>query len=225
MGYDYYYGSSPEIYTGQVETVFPVIMLAIMLVMYAFMFLLLIGVYVAESLSIYKLCKKLNIDNAFLGFIPFANSYKFGEIADVLCQRNRDNTKLRFKKLLLILHIATVVSIPLLFIPCFAIVLSFALIPEDVVILVMLCSLLVLIVVYLIMMAISITMSVFYYMALYKIFKYTDEKNSTLYFILSLVLMLVASFAFAPYIFLLIIAFGKKPIPDPYAEQLTDKAI
>lgn len=218
MGYDYYYGSSPEIYTGQVETVFPVIMLAIMLVMYAFMFLLFIGLYVAESLSIYKLCKKLNIDNAFLGFIPFGNSYKFGEIADVLCQRNRDNTKLRYKKLLLILHIAVVAAVLLFFVPYFALIISAMLLPEEVAALAIICALLVVLVAFFILMAVSVAQSVFYFMALYKIFEYTDKKNSTLYFVLSLVLLFVASFSFAPYIFLLIIAFGKKPIPDPYAE-------
>ena len=100
----------------------------------------------------------------------------------------------------------------------FALFISAMLLPDKEATLALICSFLVIIVMCFVLMAVSVIQSVFYFMALYKIFEYTDKKNSTLYFVLSLVLMFVASFAFAPYIFLLIIAFGKKPIPDPYAE-------
>lgn len=205
MGYDYYI---PEVQMPQDDsfsTVLLIVFLVFLLGFLAVMFLYLIGAYIGSSVAIMKLCKKLGIDKAYLGFVPFANSYKLGQVADVLCEKNRD--KGGWAKKLLIMHIVSAVS-ALIFSVFYAIlstVLEF--IPTGPFYLILS---MVILVCYIILMAIDIAVMVFAYIAHWKIFKYTNEKTAVLFLVLSILL--------GSWPFLLITAFSKKPIPDPYAE-------
>lgn len=49
--------------------------------------------YVLTAVATLKFCKKLNIRNGWLGFIPFASTYMLGKIAEACCVRMYEQKK------------------------------------------------------------------------------------------------------------------------------------
>lgn len=74
------------------------------LLMVSILFSFVIADYILTSLAVMKMCKKLSIPNSHLAFVPFANSYKLGELSDACYDRAR-GVKNNFASKLLKLHI------------------------------------------------------------------------------------------------------------------------
>lgn len=207
MSYGSYY--TPDLLMAQEETVLSIILIALLVFLFAFlafMLLFYVVIYVSSSISIMKICKKLSIDKAYLAFVPFANSFKLGQIADVLCQKNGE-TKLGHAKKLLIMHIVSAASAFLFAIPYAVLTTALEFLKAGPILIAIFIALAVC---YLVFLAVEIITLVFAYIAHWKIFKYTNEKTAVLFLVLSILL--------GSWPFLLIIAFSKKPIPEPYAE-------
>jgi len=189
-------------------------------------------IYVFNSLGIMLLANKLGLKNGWLGFIPFASTFKFGQIADD-CSRRMGERK-NYAKLLLGLEIAVYA----LFIPAIVVIVvlaclagiitntdyysysgeivpgeyATALNPDNTATLAI--FLIIIVLIYLVIYAIIITMAVFKLIALYKIFKFTSPNNATLFIVLSILFSLTWLFLF--------ITSLKKDIPQTDEPILND---
>ncbi len=130
--------------------------------------------YVFQALGIYSIAKRRGIEYAWMAWIPVVNYYMFGKVADEYNARV-DGKKTSYAWGLLIGSIVTLVlalvMIPMAFTAIFAPVFWVGVA-----------------VVYFVLLAVSITMAVFQYIALYKIYKSTTE---------SCVVLLVLSILFS----------------------------
>ena len=175
----------------------------IMILFYAFSLFLSLAAYLCTGFSILKISNKLSIKNGFFGFIPFLNSYKLGEIAECCCQRKGLNKK--YAKLLLGLEIGMMAAI----IPMVIALVFLAVATEgaegyynpDGIAIVSVGFMLLFMV---LMIAVSITYSVFTYIALYRIYSYFEEKNAVLFIVLSILVSIACP------VLLLIIALKKE---------------
>ncbi len=161
-------------------------------------------IYVFNSLGIMFLANKLGLKNGWLGFIPFASTYKFGQVADE-CSKRMGERK-TYAKLLLAFEIA-IYALFIPFIVVFIMLFKLAgiinntdyygyggefvpggesLIVSDGAVTMAIFALIILLI-YLAIIAVAIVMAVFRYIALYKIFKYEAPNNSVLYIVLSIV--------------------------------------
>lgn len=181
------------------EEIFLGAYLIIMLVVFGFSLLFSLAVYLCTGFSIMKISNKLSIKNGFFGFIPFLSSYKLGEIAECCSFRKGFNKK--YAKLLVALNVATsalsiIYAIAMI---CFMAV-SHSFRESEI----MFVFMAILIFSVILMIAVVITYMVFFYIALYRIYNYFEEKNATLFIVLSIL------FSIAYPILLLIIALKKQ---------------
>jgi len=192
------------------------VLLALMTIggIYFIFFAFWVATYVFNGLAILNLCKKLGIQNGGLGFVPVANVFKLGQAADRASAAYGE--KKHYARLLLIMEIVTCV----LFIPYT--VCAFILAINGVSLMgeygvdyafndgfAIMIVLLTILFVFLIFAAV-IAVSIFTYIAYYKIFRLFVPDNAVLYLVLSLVLGL-------PWLFLFI-ASRKMPVyPVPFA--------
>ncbi len=63
-----------------------------MLVLYGFLFLLVIAQYLLNAFAMLRMAKKVGLPNGWMAFVPFADIYLLGQIADVNSQK-KVNTK------------------------------------------------------------------------------------------------------------------------------------
>lgn len=176
--YDYSMTGLPDIAFG--------VIIALMLFMFlAFAYSVL--VYVLGGIGMYTLGQKRGMKNAFLAFIPIANVFFLGKIADDIGLTM--NKKTNYAQKLLIFCIMD-----------FAI--AFFLVPLSVVIGLATGNVAIIIgmlmfFVYIVLMVISICYMVFYYIALFKVYKEYSPNNAVLFEVLSILLSLYPFFLFA----------------------------
>ncbi len=171
-----------------------------------------IALFVLGGLGIYDMSKKLGISSPWLGFIPVLQCFALGRIGERYIKRD-GKPSAKLGKLLLILKIAeyilAIVFFIIFFIAIFTIIANVDAAIEDDTQLVMgmFSSLIAVIVLYFLVLAVAITYSVIYYVTLWRVFGIFDNKNATLYLVLSIF------FSFLTPIFLLIIK-NNNPVFD-----------
>lgn len=181
--YDYNYGASPFFYLD--DAVLGGVIIAILLfIMLAFA--VSVVCYIFNGIGLYTLAKRRNLNSPFLAFIPVANSYLTGEIADDI---NRTmNKKSKYAKTILALFIVSFL-LPLVTIP-FSIVgtLVGSLVGLAVV------SNIVSSLTTAVSVVVSVCCSVYLYIAYYKIYKEYAPDKAVLFIVLSILLPVTQPF-------------------------------
>ncbi len=177
---------------------------------------LLIGLalYLLESIGVYKMAKSAEIKNPWLAFIPVANGWVFGTLAEKYKKKNRTKSA-RFGIILPVLEgivlieaialtIFTVISIKeITGYALDAVNTSSEMAPEQFM------SLISVIILYFALMAVAIAYAVVFFIALWRVYSSFDKPNATLYIVLSVV------FTISVPIILFIIR-NRKPEFDPH---------
>lgn len=184
--YDFNYGyeTVPSTVSGSFAGFLLVLMLVSMIAL-----IVSVARYVLMSIGLYKIAKRRNINNAFLAFIPVANSYLLGSVYDDINRTMNNTTKNATK--LIILDIATTI-VRIIFTP-FAFLSSlisnmsgFAMVFSVIASLIGAVS-----------FVLSVIYYVFYYISVYGIFKEYAHDKAVLYLVLSIIFYpLVSLFVF-----------------------------
>lgn len=178
--FDYGYNTVPSTITGSVIGTLLVFLLVIMLA-----FIVSVVCYVLMSMGLYKIAKRRNINNAFLAFIPIANSYLLGSVSDDI-NRTMNKTTKNATKLIIFNIAATIISI--IFTPFASLsslissMTGFAMVFSVITSLIGAVS-----------FVVSVIYSVFYYISLYSIFKEYAHDKAVLYLVLSIIFYPFAS--------------------------------
>lgn len=173
-----------------------------------------IAIYLLESISVYKMAKSAEIKNPWLAFVPVANDWVFGTLAEKYKKKNGTKSA-RFGIILPVLEgivlieaialtIFTVISIKE--ITCYAldaVNTSAEMAPEQFM------SLIPVIILYFALMAVAISYAVVFFIALWRVYSSFDKSNATLYIVLSVI------FTISVPIILFIIR-NRKPEFDPH---------
>lgn len=173
-----------------------------------------IAIYLLESISVYKMAKSAEIKNPWLAFIPVANDWVFGTLAEKYKKKNGTKSA-RFGIILPVLEgivlietialtIFTVISIKeITGYALDAVNTSSEMAPEQFM------SLIPVIILYFALMAVAFAYIIVFYVALWRIYSSFDKPNATLYIVLSVV------FTISVPIILFIIR-NRKPEFDPH---------
>lgn len=180
----------------------------IMIVYFAFLGIILLAMYLLEAVGLYGMAQRSGISRPWRGFVPFANTFLFGKIAEKY--RRRDGKRsAKFSVLLLVFEVLTLIfSITTMaFVISMISVLATSYNDSElnasivVPMIAMLACCFVLI-------GVLIAYVVIYYVALWRIFTAFDYNNATVYFVLSIL------FSFLGPIFLFVLR-NKQPVFDP----------
>lgn len=177
---------------------------------------LLIGLalYLLESIGVYKMAKSAEIKNPWLAFIPVANDWVFGTLAEKYKKKNGTKSA-RFGIILPVLEgIVLIESIALTIFTVISVkeIMGYALdavntstemVPEQFM------SLIPVIILYFALMAVAIAYAVVFFIALWRVYYSFDKSNATLYIVLSII------FTISVPIILFIIR-NRKPEFDPH---------
>lgn len=173
-----------------------------------------IAIYLLESISVYKMAKSAEIKNPWLAFIPVANDWVFGTLAEKYKKKNGTKSA-RFGIILPVLEgivlieaialtIFTVISIKeITGYALDAVNTSTEMVPEQFM------SLIPVIILYFALMAVAIAYAVVFFIALWRVYSSFDKSNATLYILLSVI------FTISVPIILFIIR-NRKPEFDPH---------
>lgn len=172
-----------------------------------------LSLYILRALGVYKMAKTAGISSPWVAFVPIANSYIFGRLAEKY--RRKDGKKSeKFSVLLLIFDILTLIACVCLIVftvISLATILSNAKIAYDNgtdMTLSQFSSLIPVIVFYVVTLLSAVVYTVLHYVAFWRIVASFDNSNATLYTVLSVF------FSFLDPIFLFILR-NKKPVFDP----------
>ncbi len=172
-GYDYYYPydySTNSIDLSSIAGILAVFGIVIFLAI-----AISLTVYVFYAISLYTLANKRGMKNTFLAFIPIANTYFLGKITDDICRTM--NQKTNYAQKLLVFNIisvaASIILSPLLLVA--------GLLRNVAVLLV------VVMLFYLLILLANVCYLVFFYIALYKIYKEYAPNNAVLFEIISII--------------------------------------
>ncbi len=173
-----------------------------------------IAIYLLESISVYKMAKSAEIKNPWLAFIPVANDWVFGTLAEKYKKKNGTKSA-RFGIILPVLEgivlietialtIFTVISIKeITGYALDAVNTSSEMAPEQFM------SLIPVIILYFALMAVAIAYAVVFFIALWRVYSSFDKSNATLYIVPSVI------FTISVPIILFIIR-NRKPEFDPH---------
>ena len=173
-----------------------------------------IAIYLLESISVYKMAKSAEIKNPWLAFIPVANDWVFGTLAEKYKKKNGTKSA-RFGIILPVLEgivlietialtIFTVISVKVITgYALDAVNTSTEMAPEQFM------SLIPIIILYFALMAVAIAYAVVFFIALWRVYYSFDKSNATLYIVLSII------FTISVPIILFIIR-NRKPEFDPH---------
>ena len=155
-----------------------------------------IAIYLLESISVYKMAKSAEIKNPWLVFIPVANDWVFGTLAEKYKKKNGTKSA-RFGIILPVLEgivfiesialtIFTVISIKeITGYALDAVNTSAEMAPEQFM------SLIPVIILYFALMAVAIAYAVVFFIALWRVYSSFDKSNATLYIVLSVILFII----------------------------------
>ena len=173
-----------------------------------------IAIYLLESIGVYKMAKSAEIKNPWLAFIPVANDWVFGTLAEKYKKKNGTKSA-RFGIILPVLEgivlieaialtIFTVISIKeITGYALDAVNTSAEMAPEQFM------SLIPVIILYFALMAVAFAYAVVFFIALWRVYSSFDKSNATLYIVLSVI------FTISVPIILFIIR-NRKPEFDPH---------
>ena len=173
-----------------------------------------IAIYLLESISVYKMAKSAEIKNPWLVFIPVANDWVFGTLAEKYKKKNGTKSA-RFGIILPVLEgIVLIESIALTIFTVISVkeITGYALdavntsaemAPEQFM------SLIPVIILYFALIAVAIAYAVVFFIALWRVYSSFDKSNATLYIVLSVI------FTISVPIILFIIR-NRKPEFDPH---------
>ena len=173
-----------------------------------------IAIYLLESISVYKMAKSAEIKNPWLAFIPVANDWVFGTLAEKYKKKNGTKSA-RFGIILPVLEgivlietialtIFTVISVKeITGYALDAVNTSTEMVPEQFM------SLIPVIILYFALMAVAFAYIIVFYVALWRVYYSFDKSNATLYIVLSII------FTISVPIILFIIR-NRKPEFDPH---------
>ena len=173
-----------------------------------------IAIYLLESISVYKMAKSAEIKNPWLAFVPVANDWVFGTLAEKYKKKNGTKSA-RFGIILPVLEgIVLIESIALTIFTVISVkeITGYALdavntstemVPEQFM------SLIPVIILYFALMAVAIAYAVVFFIALWRVYSSFDKSNATLYIVLSVI------FTISVPIILFIIR-NRKPEFDPH---------
>ena len=173
-----------------------------------------IAIYLLESISVYKMAKSAEIKNPWLAFVPVANDWVFGTLAEKYKKKNGTKSA-RFGIILPVLEgivlieaialtIFTVISIKeITGYALDAVNTSAEMAPEQFM------SLIPVIILYFALIAVAIAYAVVFFIALWRVYSSFDKSNATLYIVLSVI------FTISVPIILFIIR-NRKPEFDPH---------
>lgn len=196
MGYDFSAGEAVGLGLG-----------VFLIVLYAVAFVMIIAQYVLNGIALLRMAKKLGIPNGWMGFVPFTDVYLLGKIADTGAEK-----KVNAKRLL-ITYILFFVMLVLYMAVAVALGLVSAAEPD------MTPAMLVVFILFLLVyIASAILLSVFMYIAYYRICENFGGTNATGWFLGILLGSLFCSSTVIP-ILLLILSFktpAKTENPSAY---------
>ena len=173
-----------------------------------------IAIYLLESISVYKMAKSAEIKNPWLAFVPVANDWVFGTLAEKYKKKNGTKSA-RFGIILPVLEgivlieaialtIFTVISVKeITGYALDAVNTSAEMAPEQFM------SLIPVIILYFALIAVAIAYAVVFFIALWRVYSSFDKSNATLYIVLSVI------FTISVPIILFIIR-NRKPEFDPH---------
>ncbi len=168
--------------------------MAVFSMIYAIVFAVSIAFWLLQSIGIYKMGKNMGFTSPWLAFIPFANHYTFGKIAEKYI-KNDGRPSAKFSKILLWFSVGVVAAVFVFMIfAIVSIVVQFINIPdldaltynEDMAVMVGLKIFLILLIGYFVLWGVAVAFNVVYYVALWRVFAIYDNKNATLYLVLSI---------------------------------------
>lgn len=172
-----------------------------------------LALYILRALGIYNMAKNAGLSNPWVAFVPIANSYTFGKLAEKYRRKDGKQSE-KFSVLLLIFDILTLIACVCLIIFSISsvlIILSNAKIAYDIgtdMTLSQFSSLIPVIVFYVVTLLCAVVYTVLHYVAYWRIVAAYDYSNATLYTVLSVF------FSFLDPIFLFILR-NKQPVFDP----------
>lgn len=154
-------------------------------------FLVIFGIaitmYLFEAFGIYRMGQKLGFKNPWLAFIPIANMYAFGKVAEQYV-KNDGRPSAKFSKILLTLNIIMLVLAIL-----FTVVIIVTVIANIAMFdvtggneMAILSVILPAVLGYIVFIGLAIAQSVVYYIALWRIFAIFDHNNATVFLVLSI---------------------------------------
>lgn len=180
---------------------------SIIAVYFACLGIISLAMYLLQAFGLYGMAKGSGISAPWRGFIPFANTFLFGKIAERYVKKDGKKSA-KFGGLLLAFEILTLV---LAFVTiAFAISMIFVLIAaenETDLAYSILAPMVAMFISCFVLMGVSIAYIVLYYVALWRIFTAFDYNNATVYFVLSIL------FSFLGPIFLFVLR-NKQPVFD-----------
>lgn len=181
---------------------------SIMFVYFAFIGIIVLAMYLLEAIGLYGMAKKSGFLSPWRSFIPFANTFLFGKIAEKY-QRRDGKPSAKFSVLLLVFEILTLVFAAVCL--AFTVSMIFVIIAssgESELGAEIVAPMFAMLISCFVLMGVSIAYAVMYYIALWRIFAVFDYNNATVYLVLSIV------FSFLGPIFLFVLR-NKEPVFDP----------
>lgn len=156
-----------------------------------------IALYVLNGIGLYEMAKKMNFRNPWISFIPFANIFALGRIAERYVKR--DGTKsAKFSVILLGFYIVQFISI-IIFIAflVFAVIsliakAEMAINDDGSMALSMFNVVIPVIIFYFILLAVAVTYNILYYVAYWRIMSIFCSENATLFTVLSVLFSFLA---------------------------------
>lgn len=169
-----------------ITSAFSVIFLALY---YMFVFAVSLATYLLQAFAIFKMAKNMGYNNPWLAFIPFANVYMFGKVAETYIKSD-GRPSAKFSKILLTLQIILMAILVLLVVLIVMILFieatgTYFLNPEIETLVASAMVLPVLLAIFA-MLGVAIAYAIINYVALWRIFALYNYKNATLFLVLTL---------------------------------------
>lgn len=180
---------------------------SIIAVYFAFLGIISLVMYLLQAFGLYGMAKGSGISAPWRGFIPFANTFLFGKIAERYVKKDGKKSA-KFGGLLLAFEILTLVLafVTIAFTISMIFVLAAAENETDLAYSIV-APMVAMFISCFVLMGVSIAYIVLYYVALWRIFTAFDYNNATVYFVLSIL------FSFLGPIFLFVLR-NKQPVFD-----------
>ena len=187
---------------------------AIVIIIYLFVIFLSlaieVGTYVFESLGLYRIAER-RIGNEVLAWVPFARKWLLGKIADQYEEASH-NKKTHYQTILLWLSIAPVAIYALIIVVYISMFISlggnhnFQMADGT-------AAAFVISVMVVLFLAATLAQTVVYFLALYRLYKSCDEKNTVVYLVLSILIGITRP------IFIFICGKKDSPLMQDYLNQ------
>ena len=180
---------------------------SIIAVYFAFLGIISLVMYLLQAFGLYGMAKGSGISAPWRGFIPFANTFLFGKIAERYVKKDGKKSA-KFGGLLLAFEILTLVLafVTIAFTISMIFVLAAAENETDLAYSIV-APMVAMFISCFVLMGVSIAYIVLYYVALWRIFTTFDYNNATVYFVLSIIFSILGP------IFLFVLR-NKEPVFD-----------